>query len=122
MYVYMICIIQVPVYSGCSKGLSTNGLKSDVIHGHDGLGGIAHEYQACGESLKPGHASQALIELVNKYPGMVKSVTCIESSKYMYMYKLFSNPESTLVTEKWPQTSNAISRSRLWEKCDLDIS
>ena len=47
-----------------------------IVHGADGLGGIAHDYTPCDKSLQPGHAVTKMIELVNKYPG-IQLASCI---------------------------------------------
>lgn len=76
----------MPVYRGCSRGLCYNGVKNDVIHGHDGLGGESQNYPLCKDSLKSGHAAQALVELINKHPGSSSRLYDIVMRFYIYVY------------------------------------
>ena len=57
------------MYKGCTEPLTVHNI-SDGIFSGDGLGGVAHEYEPCTESLKSGHAVDKLVELVNDNPGI----------------------------------------------------
>jgi purine nucleosidase len=64
---------RVPVFRGAEAPLLASLETSQFIHGEDGMGDIG--LPLCGREPHPGHAVDALLEAVGRYPGEVELVT-----------------------------------------------
>jgi purine nucleosidase len=64
---------RVPVFRGAEAPLLAPLETSQFIHGEDGMGDIG--LPLCGREPHPGHAVDALLEAVGRYPGEVELVT-----------------------------------------------
>jgi purine nucleosidase len=64
---------RTPVFRGAQAPLLASLETSQFIHGEDGMGDIG--LPLCGREPHPGHAVDALLEAVGRYPGEVELVT-----------------------------------------------
>jgi purine nucleosidase len=64
---------RTPVFRGAEAPLLASLETSQFIHGEDGMGDIG--LPLCGREPHPGHAVDALLEAVGRYPGEVELVT-----------------------------------------------
>ena len=70
-----VCIIldqmnrDVPVYKGCDRPLFTAPMTADVVHGSDGLGGVAAKYLPSRHEPESEHAALALMRLARELAG-----------------------------------------------------
>ena len=62
-------LLQIPVYKGCEVSLLGEGRSLCGYHGNDGLGDVIHSHEPSEHLVKDQHAANALVSLVNKYPG-----------------------------------------------------
>ena len=65
---------QIPVYKGCSTALNGSKCCSDGFHGYDGMGDVPHLYPMESSALQIEHSSLALVNLAQKYKGLVLKV------------------------------------------------
>ena len=66
---FHIHIFQIPVYKGCEVSMLGKGSSLSGYHGDDGLGDVPDQYAPSEDLLTNEHAANALVRLVNKYPG-----------------------------------------------------
>ena len=69
LYTVELCGANVPVYSGASKPLLCPYENATWFHGRDGLGD--HNYPPPKKSPASGHAVDAIIETIERNPGLV---------------------------------------------------
>lgn len=62
--------LQIPVYKGCNKSLLGVPSLSDGFHGSDGMGDCEEDEKPGEDLLQKEHASIALINAAEKYPGI----------------------------------------------------
>ncbi len=73
LYTVELCGASVPVYAGCAKPLLRNLETAQEVHGHDGMGDIGLPLQ--GRAPAPGHAADALRQVINANAGDITLVT-----------------------------------------------
>ncbi|XP_070565979.1 inosine-uridine preferring nucleoside hydrolase-like isoform X2 [Ptychodera flava] len=66
---------EVPVFKGCTKPIINSEKKSDKLHGNDGFGDVDDLIKPDMSLLKPEHAVNAIVEIVNKHPGQISLIT-----------------------------------------------
>ncbi|XP_077507581.1 uncharacterized protein LOC144118538 isoform X2 [Amblyomma americanum] len=69
--------LEVPVYQGCQRPLVAAPMNAAIIHGQDGLGGVADRFPLPDDKAferRSEHASQALVTLARKHAGAVTLV------------------------------------------------
>jgi purine nucleosidase len=67
------CEADVPVYAGAPRALLRNLERAESIHGNDGLGNLG--LRPRNPDPTPGHAVDALIEIITRNPGEITLVT-----------------------------------------------
>lgn len=67
------CAVDVPVYAGAPRALLRNRHRAEAIHGNDGLGNLG--LRPRNPDPAPGHAVDALIEIITRNPGAITLVT-----------------------------------------------
>lgn len=72
-YTLNLCNNDAPVYRGAAKPLLRPLETATVVHGNDGMGDIGLPLN--GFSPQPTHAVDAIVDIVNAYPGEVTIVT-----------------------------------------------
>jgi purine nucleosidase len=68
LYTAELCGMDVPIYAGASKPLLRDAEYADWFHGKDGLGD--QNYLAPKSALRPEHAVDAIIGIVEENPGI----------------------------------------------------
>src|ERR1700724_4330902 len=68
LYTAELCYANVPIYAGAESPLRRKLVTADWFHGADGLGD--HGYKPAKRRAEQGHAVDALIETVQKNPGI----------------------------------------------------
>ncbi|GIO15895.1 nucleoside hydrolase [Cohnella xylanilytica] len=63
---------QVPVYEGCARPLLRPRIAASFVHGSDGMG--ESHFPPPGIKPQSGHAAQAIVEIVNRYPGELEII------------------------------------------------
>lgn len=57
--------LEVPVYAGAARPFGGAEARCNLVHGEDGLGGVA---LPSARAISPGHAAQKLVQLLQEYP------------------------------------------------------
>ncbi len=73
LYTVELCGASAPVYAGCAKPLLRDLETAEVVHGNDGMGDIG--LQLRGREPAPGHAADALRQVINDNAGDITLVT-----------------------------------------------
>jgi purine nucleosidase len=73
LYTAELCGADVPIYAGRAAPLLRPLENGQHVHGHDGMGDIG--LPLAGRAPAPGHAADALAELINRHPGELTLVT-----------------------------------------------
>jgi len=69
LYTAQLCGAKVPVFTGAAKPLTRTHVSADWFHGRDGLGD--HGYAAPQRAPEKQNATDAIIEAIDSYPGLV---------------------------------------------------
>ena len=72
-YVVELCGADVPVYAGAAHALLREVRRADHVHGDDGLGNLGLRPRH--PDPAPGHAADAIVELITRNPGAITLVT-----------------------------------------------
>lgn len=72
-YVVEWCEADVPVYAGAAHALLREARRADHVHGNDGLGNLG--LRPRNPEPTPGHAVDAIIDLIADNPGAITLVT-----------------------------------------------
>ena len=73
LYTVELCGADAPVYAGCAKPLLRELETAQAVHGRDGMGDIGLPLQ--GRAPAPGHAADALRDVINANAGDITLVT-----------------------------------------------
>ena len=73
LYTAELCGASVPVVAGCAKPLLRDLETAEVVHGNDGMGDIGLPLR--GREPAPGHAADALRQVINADAGDITLVT-----------------------------------------------
>ncbi len=73
LYTVELCGAAAPVYAGCAKPLLRELETAQEVHGRDGMGDIGLPLQ--GRAPAPGHAADALRDVINANAGDITLVT-----------------------------------------------
>ena len=95
LYTAELCGSRVPVFTGAEKPLKRAHWSADWFHGRDGLGD--HRYPAPRRAPEKVSAADAMIELIEEYPGLV-------------MVTLGPLTNVALALQKWPRMAGKVSR------------
>jgi len=95
LYTAELCGSSVPVFTGAEKPLTRSHWSADWFHGRDGLGD--HGYPAPRRSPGKMGAAEAIVELIEAYPGIV-------------MVTLGPLTNAALALQKRPEIAKKVSR------------
>lgn len=73
LYTLDVCNASTPVYVGCTKPMLRESNYADWFHGKDGMGNMY--YPEPKSKAQSGHAIDAIIDIIKKYPGEITLVT-----------------------------------------------